>query len=623
MKIRKYKGWFAVMALSMFLVSCDRHKDLPEASGKLIPVSIGSLTVAAGGEETEVRSAGPRGGETFSTSIGGGMLLEMRVELEESPLRLVGDGDRYSLAENARFRVIALLYDGVDNDTYVSHGDFTFTTGPTMFYSDEPFLIREGSQYNFVCISYNNGNLPDDDDYVRGQPLPALDVDNSEVNLLWWKSDAPSAVIDSEENTYLSILLKRRLARVQVVLDCTYNGWTITGFDAMKDITMGSDVVNGTLNLVTGAMTGVSGDQAITWPSTADAMQRTSNVFYVIPKSVSVTVPTEAITVTGNVNHTKIPSAEGTGMFSMALVSAGNYKLYVKLRTPIWAKSNIYWDTDKLTFVAATGNTDKEGYQGVFFKWGSLVGISPAQTEVEGVMEDEFSGATPVYIPNYVAGGSSTWIPSTTHSYTAAGWPTTTSNVAEDAAENIPYLDGRAAFQPAAYGRGNAFVIEVDRNSDVMYGNKRGDICQYLGATGAGPNGYRLPASNEFGTGFSYWNNGNPTTVPVGGGWVRGATFPSQPINDAGNAAGTVNLITDKEGFGLIVNQMMGNLTLPASGYRREGGLLGFVGTCGGYWSGSASNVDKGHELLYYSSFVGVNYDILRNYAYPVRCVKN
>ncbi|MDR0891161.1 MAG: hypothetical protein LBN24_00895, partial [Mediterranea sp.] len=40
-----------------------------------------------------------------------------------------------------------------------------------------------------------------------------------------------------------------------------------------------------------------------------------------------------------------------------------------------WARSNIYWDGSKLTFEQS--KTDKEGYQGVFFKFGSLTGVSP------------------------------------------------------------------------------------------------------------------------------------------------------------------------------------------------------------------------------------------------------
>jgi hypothetical protein len=42
------------------------------------------------------------------------------------------------------------------------------------------------------------------------------------------------------------------------------------------------------------------------------------------------------------------------------------------------AKSNIYWNGSYLTFSNTSGVT--EDYQGVYFKWGSLVGISPKNT---------------------------------------------------------------------------------------------------------------------------------------------------------------------------------------------------------------------------------------------------
>ncbi|MDR0891160.1 MAG: hypothetical protein LBN24_00890 [Mediterranea sp.] len=61
------------------------------------------------------------------------------------------------------------------------------------------------------------------------------------------------------------------------------------------------------------------------------------------------------------------------------------------------AASNIYWDGTKLTF----DQTDKgySGYkQGVFFKWGSLIGISPAGRY--------YNNATPIYTPQGAVGAA-------------------------------------------------------------------------------------------------------------------------------------------------------------------------------------------------------------------------
>jgi hypothetical protein len=63
--------------------------------------------------------------------------------------------------------------------------------------------------------------------------------------------------------------------------------------------------------------------------------------------------------------------------FGTTLDPATSYELVVDLRKgSAFAYSNIYWDGSKMAFdVTDKGN---QGYQGLFFRWGSLVGVSPA-----------------------------------------------------------------------------------------------------------------------------------------------------------------------------------------------------------------------------------------------------
>jgi hypothetical protein len=605
MKKNQLTGLFAVMAL--FLVACDKDNDLPELSGKLIPVSIRSLEMAADEEETVVRSASLQETSMVSTSIGGGMLLEMKMEREESALRA---GTVKPLANNAKFRVIALLHDGVNNDKYVSHGDFTYTAGsPTVYQSAAPFHVPIGVSYDFICISYNDGDLPATTGYTKGSALPALAVNSSsKVNLLWWKRSS-AVSINSEDDTNLDITLTQRLAKVQVVLDCSYNGWTITGIDAAKNITMNSNVVNGTMNLVTGDVTGTSGNHTITWPS-GSATQRTSNVFYVIPKSVSVTVPTEALTVTGNPNHSKIPVSGGTGTFSMALVRGGNYKLYVKLRTPIWAGSNIYWSvsTQKLTFDVA-GTTTNQGFQGMFFKFGSLVAISPKGKD--------YTSNTLIYVP--VSSGSG-WATSTVGLSGYSTW-TETSPWSAAPTTDIPYMD---ASYSASEGRNSTLVIDAFQGDvATMRTNLRGDICRYLSKTGAvsGTDEYRLPTSLEFGNDSEAWTGRTD-------GWVKGGgTFESSTVLESDVSDYGTTVIIDKTSpynRGYARNTFMGNVTLPASGHRiSSDGQLFYVGYAGTYWAGSASNAPGGYDLNFDVDNMSPALMGWRSYAFPVRCVKN
>jgi hypothetical protein len=76
---------------------------------------------------------------------------------------------------------------------------------------------------------------------------------------------------------------------------------------------------------------------------------------------------------------------------STALSGAGSYNLLVEVqRTNRWAKSNIYWDGNQLTFDRTP--LGHENYQGVFFKWGSLIGMSP-RYETYITIYDPDSGA--------------------------------------------------------------------------------------------------------------------------------------------------------------------------------------------------------------------------------------
>jgi hypothetical protein len=95
--------------------------------------------------------------------------------------------------------------------------------------------------------------------------------------------------------------------------------------------------------------------QPVTWPSSmTEATQQTSHSLPVMAKTSStltVTLPKNVIT---RKDLTSIPTMEGTyvlqGSFTTALVAGKSYTLRVKLRATKWAGSNIYWDTNHLTF---------------------------------------------------------------------------------------------------------------------------------------------------------------------------------------------------------------------------------------------------------------------------------
>jgi hypothetical protein len=633
MKNGKHKEWLAVVALSMLLVSCDKNNDVPdnELPGAPVAIRIRSLNVAEGGGEAIVRSTFRIENETVSMPLGDGLLLEMRMERDSSCLRA---GQILPLDNGSRFRVIAVKH---ADDTYVSHGDFT--VGPGEDTELESFHVLENVSYDFICFSYNKDSLPSATDYVKGALLPTPPI-NGSVDVMWCKIE--DVLVNSAADAELSITLYQQLARVRVVVDCKYNGWTITGI--ANSMTLGPAVYRGTMDLTAGTISSTNGWQTVRWSGLSPADEQTSNQLLVMPKAsgeLRILIPVGAISRDG---LPSLPSGSTStnvssiGIYTTALDAGASYKFYVRLRAPKWAASNIYWvktgeyddgsgntgDVGYLTF-DPTDDTH-QGYQGIFFKWGSLVGISPALTGSNTPVID-FSEDTPVYIPVYNASEPllSTWRSPAVSDYTATGWVEAhTTNI--DAAATIPYLDGRNGNSTS--DRDNTFVIDADRNDPMlMYANLRGDICQYLGATRSDLSGYRLPMSSEFGgsTDRIEWDSSNPGTTPVSGGWVRGTnTFST--VLAAATPDGQTDLIA--AGLGYVENRTM-DVVFPASGYRAlDGGELMHVGHIANYWSGSAgySSVGApigGARLSFGDLDISTYYSVNRSYGFPIRCVKN
>jgi hypothetical protein len=290
-----------------------------------------------------------------------------------------------------------------------------------------------------------------------------------------------------------------------------------------------------------------------------------------------------------------------------------------------------------LTFVPAADdpaqNDDtKAGYQGVFFKWGSLVGISPV---------GNYSGSTAIYVPIVRSPlNTSTWKATTgltiggdtdfpTVSGSWAGWQNPSAGNAAPAT-NIPYMDGSYAKSgETIYSRDNTYAIDAERNDLTTYQGFRGDICQYLSKTQSALDGYRLPTSDEFGTYTTdSWAASNPTSTPNSDGWIKGIDpFPSLN-NSAGKVNGRANMLIAAENngntvYGSAINRLMGDVVFPASGYYLESGTLDYVGATGTYWSCSASSATNGFNWSCGDSNVRPTYTGYRSLARPVRCIKN
>jgi hypothetical protein len=300
-----------------------------------------------------------------------------------------------------------------------------------------------------------------------------------------------------------------------------------------------------------------------------------------------------------------------TPTFTGPLAAGGSYVLRIRFRKGVgWAGSNVYWDQSlnggngSLTF-APHGDRTKEMYQGVFFKWGSLVGIDPSRYNGS---TDWNSSNSILYIPNYTSASVHSWTTDVHMVY-----------------NNIPSLYAESIIEQGIMDR---YYLAL--YSD--YANQKGDICRYLsesegygGGIGIVKGKYRMPTLCELVKGN---NNGGVISgsdygpIPAGsdgiGKWTRiGSNVSSDWFN-----------ITDTNPDGTYANfttgaNYDGYAGFPTAGGRNSYsyGSLNNVGVYGFYWSSSASSTTDFASYWYFTRDAMYIANDGRRAAYPVRCI--
>jgi hypothetical protein len=154
---------------------------------------------------------------------------------------------------------------------------------------------------------------------------------------------------------------------------------------------------------------------------------------------------------------------------STALNGAGSYNLLVEVKkTTRFANSNIIWDGSKLTFATNPGENGAipANVQGAFFRWGSLVAISPTGT----------------YTAAQYPSGSILYSPTGTYNYAFA---------------SIPYTDETTGIFGDIDASADDFASYNGTGYNASAG--KGDICRYITSQGWVSGGsWRLPKGLEF-----------------------------------------------------------------------------------------------------------------------------
>jgi len=243
------------------------------------------------------------------------------------------------------------------------------------------------------------------------------------------------------------------------------------------------------------------------------------------------------------------------------------------------AESNIYWDGSKLTFdTIPAPDTNKAG---VLFQWGSLVGISPAQTNNATAFDAE---ATPIYVPNVSAGT----------------WSQTTANTFGYAYANFPVATPKAVDLTGMTNYTNTYLYEI--SNSTSYADYMGDICAYLTNKG-----WRMPSAVEYGS--------DTSGVLATGVWsaLQGTAGADLTLN---NDAGTNTNISAYYEFGGVV--------FPLTGARNTTGVLSNTNNTTYLWTGSAYVTTPGQAQRINLSATAIT--VARTTAHngqPIRCIKN
>jgi hypothetical protein len=555
------------------------------ALGPPVPVSISLLGISAGDAEDVTRSAAPVEPVTETVTLGDGMLMEMSLAPDPAAeLR----ADSFPLANGVKFLLIAVT---AAEGEYLSHAEYTMdTSGPV---SNDSVTVPWGWNCRFLCVSLNSSESPLD--YATGLAsgqTPQFTGIQGTTDLLYWRSD-PMTV--TAARTLLVALRHKLHSRIRVRVSTSYNNWKLKAVDNSK-ISLHYRQQSATLNAdgtVTATGSATTAGPVFSWPvlATPDTVHTSNDtVAYLGNASLQIGISQNAFTL-NDYGEKQLPTSSGTtyAVFSGVSLEPGKrYLLRLRVREPMFASSNIYWDGSKLTFDEYMPDPFTQNkYQGVYFKFGSLVGISPIGSATDAI----------VYIPTYnsVTPSLSTWDGSSDISNSTFG-----------TYDAISYVSHGTLSE-----RSNRYVSNLSVDTFTV---RRGDICRYLELIGAAPGRpatpaglhWSLPTSAEFGPTNAAWADA--------AGWTRTASWTGSTSTD--DPSGRSEVISWGGLFGATSN------LFPASGSRLTGGALSGVGNLCYYWSGSVyTTADNGRILGFNSSNVYPDYNYLRQGGFAVRCV--
>jgi hypothetical protein len=290
---------------------------------------------------------------------------------------------------------------------------------------------------------------------------------------------------------------------------------------------------------------------------------------------------------------------------------------------PFFAQSNIYFKPDvsggsvgSLTFIEKGATLEQQGYQGLYFKWGSLIGVA-AGGNGESYDATEFTG-TYLYIPNRDTGkyykvraGAVSESYEDTNPEKKTAVQEYAGQISDNSWDKIPFVEnGSEEYQIANIGNGRADDQLTDKSTATgLYQYYKGDICKFLSDNKEASKLNRhwvMPVSNDFGS--------DPDRdYKESGTWDNTVTVSTAPENGTSVIPDAYYTYTTASSEGVI---------FPAVG-NRGGGTLSSVGVSGAYWSSSVNNTSYAYILNFGNSYAYPDDSFgPRSFGFPVRCVQ-
>ncbi|MDR1517415.1 MAG: hypothetical protein LBS52_04850 [Dysgonamonadaceae bacterium] len=655
LSIVHYAGYLTVIVLLLcgmvsLLSSCEKEEFVKgkKGSGAQIPLTIRIEGINERNTESLTRSSG-KDDESVTTTIalGDGLMLEMHLAPSPpSQLRATTP-----LGSDKKYRVIVLD----ENHQYVSHKDYVGSAT-----EDPDFMVTQGETYDFICVSLNSADsVPTTTNLSVGNTPSFWTAPTNGTDLLYWSE---TKTIEDEDDAILSITLTHKYSEVTLVADYSYNeGCEITAIAANSIRIAPNFKVKMNYNGST-AKTAVKDSittEWVSWPSPMTAstsQQSNAQKLFTDNGNLYLRVNVRALTLQA-IAEIKSPHRVTWANFPGTTLEGGkSYTLTLKFKTVKFASSNIYWDdiNNRLTFEPYSADPSRDygsagiikanaqSYQGVFFKWGSLIGVSPAwQNVYSGLRAVSGPGTdgTPIYVPTYTAASpaSSSWEKTNVATF-AKVWTETTNRAGSVAWDSIPYAGdsswddysskrwpyvNNAPSSSAPFTNYNG--SEITDLGTSHYADCVGDICRYISETQTFTDAssgtrvyYRLPRCIEFGPAINDWIL---SYTPIGvSGWTREPTGSEDWPGSSPQLTdhhGTYTLISKGGKFGSTAN------FFPATGiYIQVGGFAYNAMVRNGlYWSSSVSSQGDARCLNVSWNALHPYYAYFRAAGMPVRCV--